>query len=93
MSARFDSESAWCQGSCASGSGHRSGHPLELPVDLDPLFFVNNSIVEYAGDLGGIALGRVCVKDDLPILTLLPVVSIPLCEQQAQVLGALRQEV
>lgn len=27
-------------------------HPLELPVDFDPLFLVYNSVVEDARDLG-----------------------------------------
>ena len=36
-------------------------HPLELPIDLDPLFLVDNPIMEYAGDLGGVALGRIRV--------------------------------
>ena len=52
-------------------------HPLELPIDLDPLFLVDNPIMEYAGDLGGLALGRIRVKDDLPILQ-------PLCCQWLQ---------
>ena len=53
----------------------RRSHPPELPVHFDSLLLVYDSVVQDSRDSGGIAFGRICMENDLPILQ-------PLCSQR-----------